>query len=62
MKVFVARDKDGSLHLYTGDKLYCENGKWYDDPSTGGEYVCEIDRRLFSELKFEDGPKEITYV
>lgn len=44
MKLWIARDKYGSLHLFK---------------NMGGWYIGEIERNLFPEVTFENSPQQI---
>lgn len=57
--MWVARDKDTSLTLFTGLKPVRseEHGWWWMD-----ENLWKIDPSLFPDLKWEDEPIEIDFV
>lgn len=59
MKLWMARDEGGSLHLFKNYKPYCSNGKWFNLKNMGGWYIGEIERNLFSEVTFENSPQEV---
>lgn len=68
MKLWIARDKDGSLSLYLcrpieiGGKFYVSDGLYridYDTSYVKGWYIDGIDRNLFPEVTFENSPQEV---
>ena len=59
MKLWIAREKYGSLHLFKNYKPYCVNGEWFNTENMGGWYVGEIERNLFSEVTFENSPQQV---
>ena len=55
--MFIARDEDGRLFLYRKkpERMHTAKGdKWY-----GGGGCMEIEKGLFPEVAFRDGPKEV---
>lgn len=55
MILYVARDKNGALYLFTG-KPYKDNGIWnvnYKDLYGDNPYY-QLDSNLFPEIKWED--------
>lgn len=68
MKLWIARDKDGDLSLYAckpieiGGKFYIHDGYQridYDTSYVKGWYIDGVNRDLFSEVTFENSPREI---
>jgi len=66
--MWVARDKDGTLRLFS---LYCYDGEHRLPPVRYGniwkstQYLCEsikIDRSLFPNLTWEDEPIEVEII
>jgi hypothetical protein len=55
MKLWIARDKDGGLFLYSKEPtLY---GDYYDSPI--GTLFGELDNYIFPEVTFENSPQEV---
>lgn len=68
MKLYAARDKNGSLSLYAckpikiGAHFYVHDGHQridYDTSYVKGWYIDGIDRNLFPEVTFENSPQEV---
>ena len=68
MKLWIARDKDGSLSLYAckpieiGGSFYVHTGFeriGYDTSYVKGWYIDGINRKLFPEVTFENSPQEV---
>lgn len=59
MKLWIVREKYGSLHLFKNYKPYCFNGKWFNNKNMGGWYIGEIERNLFPEVTFENSPQNV---
>lgn len=59
MKLWIAREEYGSLHLFKNYKPYCVNGKWFNTENMGGWYIGEIERHLFPEVTFENSPQQV---
>lgn len=57
MRLWVARDLDGTLGLFDGDKPKPILGEWMPD----NDYYS-IDNRLFPEVTYENSPQEIEIV
>lgn len=56
--MWIARDLDGSLYLYKEEPMPCDGEYYYVEDTN---YI-ELDKNLFPELNFEDGPKQIKLV
>ena len=68
MKLWIARDKNGSLSLYAckpieiGGDFYVHDGHTridYDTRYVAGWYIDNINRNLFPEVTFENSPQEV---
>lgn len=58
MKLYVARDKNGGLYLYT-ERPKKDTAFWY----IGSDYFSKLDSNLFPEVKWEDEePTEVELV
>lgn len=57
MKLWISRDKDGSLYLWRNKpiKQYNENRFMY------GGYIGELIQDLYPEITFENSPKRIEF-
>ena len=56
MKLWIARDKNGSLTVYnTKPKLYFDDF-WDGDYST---HYIDLDKDMFPEVTFENSPQEV---
>lgn len=55
MKHYVARDKSKKLFLYRKSKPYLDDNVMYGQWITSDDFI-QIDRTLFSELKWTDEP------
>lgn len=53
-KLYIARDKDGTLVLFIGCKPWCTSEKWI---AAGKEII--LPRDMFADLTFADGPREV---
>ena len=71
MKLWIARNKNGSLSLYAckpieiGGDFYVHDGYNRIDYGTryiAGWYIDGIDRNLFPEVTFENSPQEVELV
>lgn len=60
MELWIARDKDGRLHLYRNKPRRYECGVVvYFDAATPNLYSYPIDRNIFPELTCENSPKKV---
>lgn len=58
--MWLARDEDRTLYLYSSKPIKREDTNWWDlDEEDGDGYVNQIDSRLFSEVTYENSPQEI---
>ena len=55
MKLWIARDKDGKLFLYSREPILY--GDYYD--SNIGILFGELDNRIFPEVIFENSPQKV---
>ena len=55
----IARDKDGTLHLFDNIPVKHEEGYW---TSQRGYYDIELDSSLFPEVTWENSPKKVELV
>lgn len=55
--MWVARDKNNNLHLWFNKPLRFKDGYWYNND---GDFI--IDSQLFSYLKWEDEPIEVSLI
>lgn len=57
MKLWIARDKDKELYIFTEKpQLHNNELRWYPTE----ESLCsELDKRMFPEITFENSPQEI---
>jgi len=64
--MFVARDKDNELRVYTKKPIrWKEYNIWYvpeDDDGYPQDYELKIDQSLFPELTWKDEPIEVDLV
>ena len=68
MKLWIARDKNGSLSLYVCEPIEI-NGQFYvhdgysridyDTSYVKGWYIDGIDRNLFPEVTYENSPQQV---
>ena len=58
--MWIARDKDGSLWLYVDNKPKRILIEW--QTTNRIERLCNINRLLFNDLKWEDEPIEVELV
>lgn len=59
MKFWIARDKNGMIHLYENEpKLIYNNANYFDD-ANGDIYDLPIG--LFPEVTFENSPQEVEF-
>ena len=56
MELWIARDKNGALALYTEEPTLCYN-KQYE--GTYDSQMIDLDENLFPEVTFENSPQEI---
>lgn len=56
MKLWIARDKNNSLGLYTVEPTLYDN-KYYD--GTYGSQMIDLDENLFPEVTFENSPQQV---
>lgn len=59
MKLWIARDKDGTLRLFDTIPVKHEEGYW---TSPRGYYDIELNSSLFPEVTWENSPKKIELV
>ena len=57
MKLWIARDKNNDLALYTAKPMLCYN-KYFDGHSPQ-MIAIEIDESLFPEVTFENSPQQV---
>lgn len=58
MKMFIARDKDGSLWMYDREPRLSRDGKYWHPP--GPEVWCrQLKVGLFNNITFDDGPVKV---
>lgn len=62
MKLWIARDGDGELHMFLHEPITSNKPGYqvWEDPTDNysyGEYL--IDCQLFPEITFENSPKEV---
>lgn len=68
MKAWIVREKNGELWLYTHKpkKIKTEGGsEFYSLPDSSGKYPCssmEINKNLFKDTKWEDGPLMVNII
>ena len=55
MELWIARDKDGKLFLYSKKPILY--GDYYDSPI--GILFGELDNCMFPEVTFENSPKQV---
>lgn len=55
MKMWIARDKDGTLALHESEP-YCPFNTWHN---TNQEFYLDLDNNLFPEVTFENSPQQI---
>lgn len=68
--MWVARDEDGDLHLFTKcpvrgkchDYEYNEYNFWKVNEKFEENFYLEIPKNLFPDLKWEDNPIEVTII
>ena len=53
MKLWIARDKSGTLALHESEP-YCPYGKWHN-----GNQEWVLDQSFFPEVTFENSPREV---
>lgn len=56
MKLWIARDKNGALALYTVKPTLCYN-KQYE--GTYDSQMIDLDEELFPEVTFENSPQQV---
>ena len=54
IELYLARDRDGSLWLYSGKPVRCEGGYYY-----GNDVAVMVSGNYAPNLKFSDGPVQI---
>lgn len=54
VKLYIARNKNGSLALYTAEPILYYN-EYYEGPYKSQK--IDLDENLFPEVTFESGPK-----
>lgn len=59
MKLWIARDKDGTLRLFDTIPVKHEEGYW---TSPRGYYDIELNSNLFPEVTWENSPKKVELV
>ena len=58
--MWLARDKDRTLYLYSSKPIKREDMNFWDlDEEDGDGYVNQIDSRLFPEVTYENSSQEI---
>ena len=61
--MWVARDKDGELTLYSNKPRRCEFIGWnHESWDSGNDYWIELDSKLFPDLTWDDEPIEVELV
>ena len=58
MKMWIARDKNGALHLFE-EKPSLRYQRWWGKTTI---YECQIDTSLYPEVTFENSPMEVELV
>lgn len=59
MKLWIARDLDGILHLYVNKpKLDSNDNMYYIDSDMEDDYL-NIDKNMFPEVTFENSPQMV---
>lgn len=60
MELFIARNKDGGLHLFRNKptRFGCGVGIYFD-ADTPNPYSYTIDRNAFPEVTWENSPKKV---
>ena len=63
--IWIARDKDGDLYLYSEKPKADDNGVFYGEADQNRIFITtsapwvEIDSDLYPEVTFENSPKEL---
>ena len=59
--MWLARDEDTTLYLFSSKPIKREDMNWWDLAEEDGEngYVNQIDSRLFPEVTYENSPQEV---
>lgn len=58
MKMYIARDKSGALHIFREKPTFRYERWWGRDTI----YECEIDASQYPEVTFENSPMEVELV
>lgn len=58
MKLWIARDKDGTLCLYK-EKPSLDIYYWYGFFSGFNTHIAELDTNAFPEVTFKNSPREV---
>lgn len=58
MKLWIARDENGTLELFYEEPYY-GTIPGIGDAWKNGDYICKLDSKLFPEVTFENSPQEV---
>ena len=58
MKLWIARDKNGSLYLYDKKPLKYDDWGFFESLSSNG-YQFQIHSKYFQEVTFENSPQKV---
>lgn len=59
-KIYIARDKDGTLAIYEGKPVYDEEfNTFYCDDDGNGNFVNYVNGDLYPEITYENSPVEL---
>lgn len=57
MKLWIARDKDGELFLYIGEKPFMQEDSFY--LNNINDYYIPLNNELFPSVTFENSPQQV---
>ena len=59
--MWIARDEDGTLNLFTEFKPHRVDGLWIND-SLSDDYYIQLDESLFPEITYHNNPVEVSII